>query len=204
MPARRSSSRSRARQAVEMQPSLPSVVADRPDGRSEWMPSPTEHLHPASDRTKSVASTLAAPRAMVRMRRLTAGFLTLGSSPLATFPVSQWYPGHRLADYSCGGSRGLRPKGRTAFPFDPREGHRRPLDTVGMEGPSTGFRSPSGLQYCGDMTTETDETARHKAKMANRKAAQDAEIAAKTVKKGLLIVHTGKGKGKSAAAWGLL
>ena len=40
--------------------------------------------------------------------------------------------------------------------------------------------------------------------MANRKAAQDAEVAAKTVEKGLLIVHTGKGKGKSTAAWGLL
>ena len=54
------------------------------------------------------------------------------------------------------------------------------------------------------MSAETDETARHKAKMANRKAAQDAEVAAKTVEKGLLIVHTGKGKGKSTAAWGLL
>jgi cob(I)alamin adenosyltransferase len=53
------------------------------------------------------------------------------------------------------------------------------------------------------MSAETDETARHKAKMANRKAAQDAEVAAKTVEKGLLIVHTGKGKGKSTAAFGL-
>ena len=52
--------------------------------------------------------------------------------------------------------------------------------------------------------TQTDESARHKAKMANRKAAQDAEVAAKTVQKGLLIIHTGKGKGKSTAAWGLL
>ena len=54
------------------------------------------------------------------------------------------------------------------------------------------------------MSAETDEAARHKAKMANRKAAQDAEVAAKTAEKGLLIVHTGKGKGKSTAAWGLL
>ena len=54
------------------------------------------------------------------------------------------------------------------------------------------------------MSAEIDQTARHKAKMANRKAAQDAEVAAKTVEKGLLIVHTGKGKGKSTAAWGLL
>ena len=45
---------------------------------------------------------------------------------------------------------------------------------------------------------------RHKAKMANRKAAQDAEVAAKTIAhKGLLIVHTGPGKGKSTAAFGL-
>jgi cob(I)alamin adenosyltransferase len=54
------------------------------------------------------------------------------------------------------------------------------------------------------MTETTDDAARHKAKMANRKAAQDAEVAAKTVEKGLLIVHTGKGKGKSTAAFGLM
>ena len=40
--------------------------------------------------------------------------------------------------------------------------------------------------------------------MENRKAVQDAEVASKTVEKGLLIVHTGKGKGKSTAAWGLM
>jgi cob(I)alamin adenosyltransferase len=54
------------------------------------------------------------------------------------------------------------------------------------------------------MTNELDEEARHKAKMANRKAVQDAEVAEKTIEKGLLIVHTGKGKGKSTAAFGLL
>jgi cob(I)alamin adenosyltransferase len=54
------------------------------------------------------------------------------------------------------------------------------------------------------MTSETDEEARHRAKMANRKAVQDAEVAEKTIEKGLLIVHTGKGKGKSTAAFGLL
>jgi cob(I)alamin adenosyltransferase len=54
------------------------------------------------------------------------------------------------------------------------------------------------------MTAETNEEARHKAKMANRKAVQDAEVAGKTIEKGLLIVHTGKGKGKSTAAFGLL
>ncbi|MGA7656115.1 MAG: cob(I)yrinic acid a,c-diamide adenosyltransferase [Methylocella sp.] len=46
---------------------------------------------------------------------------------------------------------------------------------------------------------------RHRQKMEKRKAAQDAEVAAKTItQKGLLIVHTGKGKGKSTAAFGLL
>jgi len=54
------------------------------------------------------------------------------------------------------------------------------------------------------MTEASEDAARHKAKMEKRKAAQDAEIAGKTVEKGLLIVHTGKGKGKSTAAFGLL
>jgi cob(I)alamin adenosyltransferase len=44
---------------------------------------------------------------------------------------------------------------------------------------------------------------RHRAKMAKRKALQDAEVAGKTIEKGLLIVHTGTGKGKSTAAFGL-
>lgn len=49
------------------------------------------------------------------------------------------------------------------------------------------------------------EAIRHKTKMAARKAVQDAEVAAKTIaSKGLLIVHTGPGKGKSTAAFGLV
>ncbi|GLK72670.1 cob(I)yrinic acid a,c-diamide adenosyltransferase [Ancylobacter dichloromethanicus] len=48
-----------------------------------------------------------------------------------------------------------------------------------------------------------EEAARHRAKMEKRKAVQDAEVAEKTVEKGLLIVHTGPGKGKSTAAFGL-
>jgi cob(I)alamin adenosyltransferase len=53
-----------------------------------------------------------------------------------------------------------------------------------------------------DLTEE--EARRHKAKMAKRKAVQDAEVAAKTIAdKGLLMVHTGQGKGKSTAAFGL-
>jgi cob(I)alamin adenosyltransferase len=50
----------------------------------------------------------------------------------------------------------------------------------------------------------TDAEDRHKAKMIKRKAAQDAEVASKPIlEKGLLIVHTGPGKGKSTAAFGL-
>ncbi len=48
-----------------------------------------------------------------------------------------------------------------------------------------------------------DAVLRYKAKMEKRKAVQDAEVASKTVERGLLIVHTGAGKGKSTAAWGL-
>jgi cob(I)alamin adenosyltransferase len=55
------------------------------------------------------------------------------------------------------------------------------------------------------MTKAVDkqEAERHRAKMAKRKEVQDHEVAGKTVEKGLLIVHTGTGKGKSTAAFGL-
>ena len=49
------------------------------------------------------------------------------------------------------------------------------------------------------------DDARHRMKMEKRKAIQDAEVASKTVtEKGLLIVNTGPGKGKSTAAFGLV
>jgi cob(I)alamin adenosyltransferase len=54
------------------------------------------------------------------------------------------------------------------------------------------------------MSDDSETTqARHRAKMQKRKAVQDAEVASKTIEKGLLIVHTGPGKGKSTAAFGL-
>ena len=56
-----------------------------------------------------------------------------------------------------------------------------------------------------DPSLPLEPEARHKAKMAARKAVQDAEVASKTItEKGLLIVHTGAGKGKSTAAFGLV
>lgn len=50
----------------------------------------------------------------------------------------------------------------------------------------------------------TDEIDRHNAKMAKKKAARDKIMATKTEEKGLIIVHTGKGKGKSTAAFGMI
>jgi cob(I)alamin adenosyltransferase len=47
------------------------------------------------------------------------------------------------------------------------------------------------------------DNVRHAEKMAKKKVARDRMLASKTEKKGLLIVHTGKGKGKSTAAWGM-
>ena len=53
--------------------------------------------------------------------------------------------------------------------------------------------------------TEEEVAQRHKDKMAKRKAVQDAEVASKTItEKGLLMVNTGPGKGKSTAAFGLI
>ncbi|HSM42312.1 MAG TPA: cob(I)yrinic acid a,c-diamide adenosyltransferase [Afifellaceae bacterium] len=52
--------------------------------------------------------------------------------------------------------------------------------------------------------SEDELNARHAEKMRRKKEARDKIIATKTIEKGLLIVHTGKGKGKSTAAFGLV
>ena len=52
--------------------------------------------------------------------------------------------------------------------------------------------------------TEEEVNRRHNEKMARRKAARDRMLATKTEERGLLIVHTGKGKGKSTAAFGMV
>lgn len=51
--------------------------------------------------------------------------------------------------------------------------------------------------------TEEEFNRRANEKSKKRKAAREKILAKKTVEKGLLIVHTGKGKGKSTAAFGL-
>ncbi|MDR6267444.1 MULTISPECIES: cob(I)yrinic acid a,c-diamide adenosyltransferase [Rhodobacterales] len=50
----------------------------------------------------------------------------------------------------------------------------------------------------------SEDTERHAMKMAKKKVARDKIMATKTEKKGLVIVHTGKGKGKSSAAFGMI
>lgn len=52
------------------------------------------------------------------------------------------------------------------------------------------------------MAERTEE--QHTEKMKKKQAAHDRIVAAKTIEKGLLIVHTGKGKGKTTAALGMV
>jgi cob(I)alamin adenosyltransferase len=51
--------------------------------------------------------------------------------------------------------------------------------------------------------SEAEINAAHREKMLKIKAVKDRIYASKTIEKGLLLVHTGTGKGKSTAAWGL-
>ncbi len=51
--------------------------------------------------------------------------------------------------------------------------------------------------------TEKELDERHAEKMRKRRAARDKILATKTEERGLIMVHTGKGKGKSTAAMGL-
>jgi cob(I)alamin adenosyltransferase len=51
---------------------------------------------------------------------------------------------------------------------------------------------------------QNPDDARHAEKMAKKKAARDKIMATKSGDKGLIIVHTGKGKGKSSAAFGMI
>jgi cob(I)alamin adenosyltransferase len=53
-------------------------------------------------------------------------------------------------------------------------------------------------------TPDVDELARHAQKMAKKKAARDKIMAGKDGEKGLIIVHTGAGKGKSSSGFGMI
>ena len=55
-----------------------------------------------------------------------------------------------------------------------------------------------------DATPAVDELARHAQKMAKKKAARDKIMAGKEGEKGLIIVHTGAGKGKSSSGFGMI
>ena len=55
-----------------------------------------------------------------------------------------------------------------------------------------------------DLMTEAERDAYHAEKMRKKKEARNKILATKTEEKGLLIVHTGKGKGKSTAAFGMV
>jgi len=55
-----------------------------------------------------------------------------------------------------------------------------------------------------DLMSEAERDAYHADKMRKKKAAREKILATKTEERGLLIVHTGKGKGKSTAAFGMV
>lgn len=55
-----------------------------------------------------------------------------------------------------------------------------------------------------DLMTEAERDAYHAEKMRRKKEARSRILATKTEERGLLIVHTGKGKGKSTAAFGMV
>jgi len=54
------------------------------------------------------------------------------------------------------------------------------------------------------LTEVPNSDARHSAKMAKKKAARDKIMAGKSGDKGLIIVHTGAGKGKSSSGFGMI
>lgn len=55
-----------------------------------------------------------------------------------------------------------------------------------------------------DLMSEAERDAYHAEKMRKKKEARTRMLATKTEERGLLIVHTGKGKGKSTAAFGMV
>lgn len=58
-------------------------------------------------------------------------------------------------------------------------------------------------EVTGEVPASGEANNRHHEKMAKKKAGRERLMAGKTVEKGLIIVHTGTGKGKSTAAFGM-
>lgn len=65
-------------------------------------------------------------------------------------------------------------------------------------------KSPPKRPKKTDLMSEEERNEYHAQKMAKKKAARDKILATKTEERGLIIVHTGKGKGKSTAAFGMV
>jgi cob(I)alamin adenosyltransferase len=63
---------------------------------------------------------------------------------------------------------------------------------------------PAAANEEGAADSEASLDARHASKMAKKKAARDRIMATKQGEKGLIIVHTGAGKGKSSSAFGMI
>ena len=61
-----------------------------------------------------------------------------------------------------------------------------------------------GAEHEETVISEASLDARHATKMAKKKIARDRMMAVKSGEKGLIIVHTGTGKGKSSSAFGMI
>ena len=101
---------------------------------------------------------------------------------------------------ALGGGEGRGEVGEAPAPFGGRDHLTLPV------APTTG-PLPLPPQAGGEGTsseTEEEVNRRHNEKMARRRAARERMLATKTEERGLLIVHSGKGKGKSTAAFGIV
>ena len=78
-----------------------------------------------------------------------------------------------------------------------------PSGTAGLR-PALRAGGPRSTSENEPLESEEEVNRRHNEKMARRKVARDRMLASKTEERGLLIVHTGKGKGKSTAAFGMV
>lgn len=63
---------------------------------------------------------------------------------------------------------------------------------------------PDAAQDAGTIVSRASPDARQAAKMVKKKTAREKIMATKSGEKGLIIVHTGAGKGKSSSAFGMI